>query len=80
MKQYMKATMKTFINEDKLGENEQAKKPQDSSNLTHKDISDTRRAPPLEGGNSQEIIGMWMLKQKIISPNFYKIPPRFELR
>ena len=30
-----------------------------------------KKAPPLEGGNSTKIGGMWTLKHDIISPKFY---------
>ena len=33
-----------------------------------------RRDPPLDGGQSTQIGGMWTLKHEISSPKFYKIP------
>ena len=32
-----------------------------------------RRAPPLDGGDSTKICGMWTLKHEISSPKFYEL-------
>ena len=39
-----------------------------------------RRAPPFEGGHSTKIGGMWTLKHEIISPKFYEILIKTELK
>ena len=36
-------------------------------------VPDNSRAPPLEGGNSTKICGMWTLQHEIRSPNFYEL-------
>ena len=36
-------------------------------------VQTNRRAPPLEGGISENIGGMWTLKHEISSPRFYEI-------
>ena len=36
-------------------------------------VQSNRRAPPLEGGHSTNIGGMWTLKHEIISPKFYEL-------
>ena len=53
------------------------------SSPTHKDtltppeptnlVPTNRRAPPLEGGHSNKIGGMWTLKHEMSSPKFYEI-------
>ena len=39
-----------------------------------------RRAPPLDGGNSTKIGGMWNLKHEISSPKFYELIIKTELK
>ena len=39
-----------------------------------------RRAPPLEGGHSTKIGGMWTLKHEISSPKFYELLIKIELK
>ena len=36
-------------------------------------VQTNRRAPPLEGGHSENIGGMWNLKHEISSPRFYDL-------
>ena len=36
-------------------------------------VPNNKRAPPLEGGHSTKISGMWTLKHDISSPKFYGI-------
>ena len=36
-------------------------------------VLDNRRAPPLDGGHSTKIGGMWTLKYEIRSPKFYEL-------
>ena len=43
-------------------------------------VSTNRKAPPLEGGHSTKIGGMWTLKYEISSPNFYEILIKIELK
>ena len=60
------------------------------SSPTQKDISTTtdtntavpanKRAPPLEGGHSTKIGGMWNLKNDISSPKCYEILIKTELK
>ena len=38
------------------------------------------RDPPLDGGNSTRIGGMWTLKHDIISPKFYELLIKTELK
>ena len=38
------------------------------------------KAPPLEGGNSTKIGGVWTLKHKISSPKFYELLIKTELK
>ena len=42
-------------------------------------LLDNRRAPPLDGGHSTKIGGMWTLKHEISSPKFYEILIKTEL-
>ena len=61
-----------------------------SSSPTQKDTSTppdlttlvlaTRRDPPLEGGNSTKIVGMWNLKHDISSPKLYELLIKTELK
>ena len=61
-----------------------------SSSPTQKDIStppepttvvpSNRRYPPLEGGHSNKIGGMWTLKHEISSPKFYELFINIELK
>ena len=61
-----------------------------SSSPTHKDtstpldptimVTDNRRAPPLEGGNSTKTGGMWILKHDISSQKFYELLTKTELK
>ena len=39
-----------------------------------------RRAPPLEGGHSTKIGGIWTLKHEISSPKFYELLINTELK
>ena len=39
-----------------------------------------RMAPPLEGGISDKIGGMWTLKHQISSPRFYELLIKIELK
>ena len=39
-----------------------------------------KRAPPLEGGISDKICGMWTLKHEISSPKFYELLIKTELK
>ena len=43
-------------------------------------VPDNRRAPSLDGGKSTKISGMWNIKHDIISPNFYGILIKTELK
>ena len=43
-------------------------------------VTSNRRAPPLEGGHSDKIRGMWNLKHDIISPKFYELLIKKELK
>ena len=36
-------------------------------------VPTNKRYPPLEGGYSTKIGGMWTLKHEIIPPNFYEL-------
>ena len=61
-----------------------------SSSPTQKDTSTppdpttvvpaNRRAPPLEGENSNKIGGMWNLKHEIRSPKLYELLMKTELK
>ena len=50
--------------------------PPDPTTMVHT----TRRAPPLEGGISENIGGMWTLKHEISSPRFYELLIKIELK
>ena len=39
-----------------------------------------RRDPPLDGGQSTKVGGMWTLKQEISSPRFYELLVKTELK
>ena len=43
-------------------------------------IPDNRRAPPLDGGHSTKIESMRTLKYEIISPKFYELTIKTELK
>ena len=55
--------------------NNLASSPTQKDKLTPLDptpnVTDHRKAPPLEGGHSTKIGGMWTLKHNIRSPKFY---------
>ena len=42
-------------------------------------VPDHRRSPPLEGGHSTKIGGMWTLKHEISSPKFFEILIKTEI-
>ena len=48
-------------------------KTQVASNVTLKEMTNIRKAPPLEGGHSHKIGGMGTLKRDISSSKFYEI-------
>ena len=43
-------------------------------------VPKNKRDPPLEGGHSTEIVGMWNLKHEINSPKFYELFINTELK
>ena len=43
-------------------------------------VTANRKAPPLDGGNSTKIGGMWTLKHEIRSPKFYELLTKTELK
>ena len=43
-------------------------------------VQTNRKDPPLEGGNSENIGGMWTLKHEISSPRFYELLIKIELK
>ena len=43
-------------------------------------VQTNKRAPPLEGGISKNIGGMWTLKHDISSPRFYELLIKIELK
>ena len=43
-------------------------------------VPTNRRAPPLEGGHSTKIGGMWTLKHEIKSPKFYELLIKIEIK
>ena len=43
-------------------------------------VLDNKKDPSLEGGHYAKIGGMWTLKREIISPKFYEIPIKTELK
>ena len=42
-------------------------------------VPDNKKSPPLKGGNSKNIYGMWTLKHDIRSPKFYELFIKTEL-
>ena len=50
--------------------------PQEPTTL----VLTNRRAPPLVGGHSTKIGGMWTLKHEISSPKFYELLIKTELK
>ena len=44
-------------------------KAQDTTTM----VLDNKKSPPLEGGHSTKIGGMWTLKHEISSPKFYEL-------
>ena len=58
--------------------------PAHKDTSTHPDPTTTvqtnKRAPPLEGGISENIGGMWTLKHEISSPRFYDLLIKIELK
>ena len=60
--------------------NEQSDKPQYSSNLTHKQLVDTSKATPIEGGQYQNIGGIWTLKHDTISLKFFELLLKLNLK
>ena len=58
--------------------------PEYKDSPTHQDpttaFQANMRAPPLEGGHSTKIGGMWTLKHEISSPKFYEILIKTELK
>ena len=43
-------------------------------------VPENKRDPPLEGGDSTKIGGMWTLKHDISSPKFYELLMKTELK
>ena len=43
-------------------------------------VQNKNKAPPLEGYHSENIGGMWTLKHEIISPRFYELLIKIELK
>ena len=43
-------------------------------------VPSNRRDPPLEGGNSTKIGGVWTLKHEIISPKLYELLMKIEIK
>ena len=43
-------------------------------------VPSNRRLPPLDGGHSTKIVGMWTLKHDIGSPKFYELLIKIELK
>ena len=50
--------------------------PPDSNTV----VPNKNRGPPLEGGHSTKIRGMWTLKHEIISPKLYELLIKIELK
>ena len=77
-------TLKQVLAEVKDKNNISIYSPDQKDTLTPPDpttmVQTNRRAPPLEGGISENISGMWTLKHEISSPRFYELPTKTELK
>ena len=80
----IKETLKTFtafmMDQTNISKSSPAQKdtstPPDPTTTVHTN----KRAPPLEGGISENIGGMWTLKHDISSPRFYELLIKIELK
>ena len=43
-------------------------------------VPDNRRDPPLDGGHSTKVVGIWTMKHDISPPKFYKLLIKKELK
>ena len=62
--------------DESLPDNKDSPKPQDPTTV----VPDNSRDPPLHGGHSTKIGGMWNLKHEISSPKFHKLLIKTELQ
>ena len=78
-------TLKLILATMKIVKNNISKSSTDQKDtLTPPDLTTTvqtnRRSPPLEGGISKNIGGMWTLKHEISSPKFYELLIKIKLK
>ena len=69
-----------MVDEIKISKSSPDKKDSPKSQDTTTAVPDNRRNPSLEGGNSTNIDGMWILKHEISSPKFYELLIKTELK
>ena len=72
-KAMIKSTMTSMMDQTNISKSspdqKYSPKPLDPTTV----VSSNMRAPPLDGGHSTKIGGMWTLKHKISSPKFYEL-------
>ena len=73
----IKETLKTFtsfmMDQTNISKSSPAQKDTSTPPDPTTTVQTNRRAPPLEGGISENIGGMWTLKYEISSPRFYEL-------
>ena len=80
----IKETLKTFtafmMDQINISKSSPAQKDTSTPPDPTTTVQTNRRAPPLEGGISENIGGMWTLKHEISSPKFYELLIKTELK
>ena len=81
---YIKETLKTFtafmMDQINISKYSPAQKDKSTPTEPTTTVQTNKRDPPLEGGISENIGGMWTLKHEISSPRFYEILIKTELK
>ena len=81
---YIKETLKVFttfmMDHTNISKSSPAQKDTSTPPYPITVVLANRRDPPLEGGHSTKIGGMWTLKHEISSPKFYKLLIKTELK
>ena len=69
-----------MMNQAKISKSSPAQKDTSTTPDPTTVVQTNRRDPPLKGGHSNNIGGMWTLKHEIISPKFYELLINKELK
>ena len=80
----IKETLKTFtefmMDQINISKPSPAQKDTSTPPYPTTTVQTNKRAPPLEGGISENIGGMWTLKHEIRSPRFYELLTKTEIK